>query len=141
MGKYSVKDQYCDLVTGQFKQTVFPGSVDCSGRGMTQAWDEDTCKFPVMFPSWKLASCRAGPCSNFHKAAERGKDEEALPLLAAMGAPTQLEQQHQDEKTLHPATTISLLALFVVAACCFFLMLRRRSAQSAMEQPLVSAAT
>lgn len=80
MGHISVKDQYCNAETGNWHETVFMGTTDCSRRW----WNRDD-GFDVTITTdgcvggYRLAACHSGPCRE-----EAEEDEEIVENLIAI---------------------------------------------------------
>lgn len=90
LGHFSVKDQYCNLETGNWHETIFLGTKDCSKK-----WWTHSSSFELTFTTdsciggYSLAECHLGPCHEieaideelFEKAVALNIDSEKLASI------------------------------------------------------------
>jgi len=64
MSHYSVKDQYCNMETGNWHETVYMGSEHCATGGWWNWWKPVDLTFTSdsCIAGFRLKSCRNGPC-------------------------------------------------------------------------------
>jgi len=91
-----IKDQYCNLDTGNFHQLIYPKGSHCDDSNikwylkwifpMNQTFTTDGCLSAGPNSSFSLGSCTAGPCPS--NSAEEEDDEEDSREIVALLANT-----------------------------------------------------
>eukprot|EP00977_Amphora_coffeiformis_P001374 scaffold286_cov169-Amphora_coffeaeformis.AAC.18 len=83
MDHISVKDQYCNAETGNWHQTVFMGSADCSKKWWNSRFEltytTDSC-----IGGYQLAECHLDPCSQTEPINDDKEVLESIVMAIAM---------------------------------------------------------